>query len=178
MVIYGAIVYSRAICSTAATRRYRLAIHRALGRLLADTVWLISFHDLINHSISAQRRISIVLKASDWHKRRPVMTPATDINMRRTDLGVLVKYLLRSILLRLILMIRLAFKLQRFESHDGGNHFNGSFLLFFARGGTILAQFHCCLFSFHGSAGIIRALLITFSYDLDLKGQGNQYNSH
>lgn len=62
MVIYGAIVYSRAICSTVATRRYRLAIHRAPGRLLADTVWLISFHDLINHSISARRRISVVLK--------------------------------------------------------------------------------------------------------------------
>lgn len=72
MVIYGAIVYSGAICSTAAARRYRLAIHRALGRLLADTVWLISFHDLINHSISAQRRISVVLKASDRHKRRAV----------------------------------------------------------------------------------------------------------
>lgn len=119
MVIYGAIVYSGAICSTAAVRRYRLAIHRALGRLLADTVWLISFHDLINHSISARRRISIVLKASDRHKRRAVMTSATDINTRRTDLGVL----LPPILLRLILMIRFAIELQRFESHDGGNCF-------------------------------------------------------
>lgn len=35
-----------------------------------------------------------------------------------------------------------------------------------------------CIFSFHGSAGIIKAFLITFSYDLDLKGQSNQYNSH
>lgn len=40
------------------------------------------------------------------------------------------------------------------------------------------AHFHYYIFSFHGSAGIIKAFLITFSYDLDLKGQSNQYNSH
>lgn len=93
-------------------------------RLLADTVWLISFHDLINHSISARRRISGVLKASDRHKRRAVMTPATDTDTRRADLRVLDKYLLPPhpphTLLRLIPTIRFAgeSEVQRLESRD------------------------------------------------------------
>lgn len=105
------------------------------------------------------------------HKRRAVMMPATDTNTKRGDLSVPNKHLLPRVLLRLILMSRFAFKLQRFELVE-------FFFIFFYAGEKISAQFHCCFFSFHGSAGMIRALLITFSYDLDLKGQGNQYNSH
>lgn len=118
-----------------AVRRGRGAIAQpfiALSpRLLADTVWLISFHDLINHSISARRRISGVLKASDRHKRRTVMTLATDTNTRRADLRMLDKYLLPPphTLLRLIRLICFAgeSEVQRLESRDGENCFNGSF---------------------------------------------------
>lgn len=113
------------------------------------------------------------------------MTPATDTNTRRADLRVLDKYLLPPhphpphTLLRLIPMICFAgeSEVQSLESRDGENCFNGSFS---ERGGgerfqpSSAAAFLSC----HGSAGIIKALLITFSYDLDLKGQGNQYNSH
>lgn len=141
MVIYGAIVYSRAICSTAGTRRYRSAIHRALApRLLADTVWLISFHDLINHSISARRRISGVLKASDRHKRHrheargstrtrqipitpppPTHTPPSDPDdlFRRRIRGAKVG------VTRLVKIVLMA--------------------VFPRRGGKISAQFRCCL---------------------------------
>lgn len=65
--------------------------------------------------------------------------------------------------------------MQRLESRDGENCFNGSFSV---QGERFQPSSTVAFFSCHGSAGIIKALLITFSYDLDLKGQGNQYNSH
>lgn len=64
--------------------------------LLADTVWLISFHDLINHSISSQRRINIVLKWAISTKRRALTTTQHTVagarRLARTDARALDKY--------------------------------------------------------------------------------------
>lgn len=174
--------------SAAGTRRHRSARRRALGRLLAVTVRLISFHDLINHSISARRRISVALKASDRHKR----------DARRTDLRVLDKQGYYMLITppppppRTTTTISPAPLSDPVNPVSLGNRsctgwsraigkvlfFNGSFFLQRCYKEAFPARFHRRLLSFHGSAGILKALLITFSYDLDLKGQGNQYNSH
>lgn len=145
---------------------------RSRPRLLADTVWLISFHDLINHSISARRRISGILKASDRHQRRAVMTPATDTNTRRTDLHVLHKYLLPP---RLIPMFRRRIR----GTKVGCSHAVVKIVSMAEFPQKISAQFRCCFLPhFMAQQEFSKPLLITFSYDLDLKGKGNQYNRH
>lgn len=181
--------YCRAICSHEDASPPSPSSHSSrFWWLLADTVWLISFHDLINHSISSQHRINIVLKWAISTKRRALTTTQHTVagarRLARTDARGLDKYAEELVISPRLLSDDLfcgrnpsAKRLQRDQKRV-----IKKIIIIFARE-EVSAQFHSCIFSFHGSAGMIKAFfslffLITFSYNLVLKGQGNQYNSH
>lgn len=180
--------YCRAICSHEDALPPSPSSHSSrFWWLLADTVWLISFHDLINHSISSQRRINIVLKWAISTKRRALTTTHTHTSGRassgRTDARALDKYAEELVISPRLLSDDLfcgrnqsAKRLRRDQERvikkklfSREKRFQPSSTLAFSH---FMAQQELSKLFF------VLFFLITFSYNLDLKGQGNQYNSH
>lgn len=177
--------YCRAICSHEDAASPSPSSHSSrFWWLLADTVWLISFHDLINHSISSQRRINIVLKWAISTKSRALTTTQHTLagarRLARTDARVLDRYAEELVISPRLLSDDLfcgrnpsAKRLQRDQKRVIKKK-----IYIFARE-EISAQFHSCIFSFHGSAGIIKAsfFFLWLHFHITLISKGRAINT-